>query len=280
MDHEPRERNDQDEERPANPRRPKPVVFLSLIEDHLQASCPHRQQPKPKPVELARVTLRDVLGILDVPADHEHRQRANRDIDVERVPPAVGVRQPAAQRRTQHRCHHDPKRKQRHRCAALLWRKALQQYRLRQRLQRPAASALHDAGNQNEPQRRRRSAEERRNRKNDHAGDQKPLPPEPQREPVARRQNDRVRHEVAGQHPSGLVVRRRKRSGNVRQRHRRDRRVQHLHKGRQHHGDRDEPGIDPEILRLLTASVGHAPLPVLKKRGETMTNYRRPALSP
>ena len=176
-------------------------------------------------------------------ADHENRQNADRNIDVERVPPAIGIRQPAAQRRTQHRCHHNAEAKKSHRRTALLRREAFQQNRLRQRLQRAAASALHHARQQQDPQRWRSPTPERRKSEDDHTGNQEPLAPEAQREPVAGRKHHRVRDQVAGQHPGGFRIGSRQRSSDVRQRHGRNRRVQHFHESGQHHGDGRNPWI-------------------------------------
>ena len=93
--------------------------------------------------------------------------------------------------------------------------KALQQNRLRERLQRAAARPLHDAGQQNDSQRRGRSAEERGDGENDDAGEQKALAAKAPGKPVGGGQNDRVGHQIAGQHPGGFGVRGRERPGDV-----------------------------------------------------------------
>ena len=112
--------------------------------------------------------------------------------------------------------------------------KALQQDGLRERLQRAAARSLQHAGQQNDAQRRRRSAEERGDGEDDDAGEQEALAAKAAREPVGGGQDDGVGHQVAGQHPGGLGVGGRKRAGDIRQRHRGDGGIQHLHKGGQH----------------------------------------------
>ena len=77
----------------------------------------------------------------------------------------------------------------------------------------------------------------------DDAADQEPLAAEEARQPAGHRQHDGVGHQVAGQHPGGLVGAGREVAGDVRQGHVGHRGVQHLQERRQHHRRGDQPGV-------------------------------------
>ena len=178
-----------------------------------------------------------------VARDHEHREDADRNVDVERPSPGISVGEPSAKRRPQHRRDHHAQAEDGHGQPALLRRKSFQQDGLRERLQRSSARALHRARNQNPRQAGRRAAGERRNREDDDAGDEKSFSPEAQRKPRTGRQNNGIGHQVAGEHPGSFVIGGRQAAGNVRQRDGGDGSVEHLHERRQHDRDRDQPGI-------------------------------------
>ena len=61
-----------------------------------------------------------------------------------------------------------------------------------------------------------------------------------------------TRYDVSAQVASSIG--RRQAAGDVRQRHVHDGGVQHLHEGGEHHGDRDEPGIDLLVIGPLESS--------------------------
>ncbi len=87
----------EEEDRPADPDGAEPVDFLSLVEDDLQAAGPDGEQAEAEVVEVAYFGVFDVGRIVDEAADHEDGQRADGDVDVEGIAPAVGVGQPAAE---------------------------------------------------------------------------------------------------------------------------------------------------------------------------------------
>ena len=89
----------------------------------------------------------------------------------------------------------------------------------------------------------------------DDAGDEKSLSPEAQRKPRTGWQNNRVGHEIAGEHPRSFVVGRRQTAGDVRQRDGGDGSVQHFHERRQHDRNRDQPGIASAERTLLPGGV-------------------------
>src|SRR6185312_14344332 len=165
-------RDDEDEERPTNPCGSKPIVFLSFVEDDLQASDPHRKQAKPDSVELAGLGVLDVRRIMDEAADHVDGQNPDRDVDVKGITPAISVGKPTAEGGADNRSHYYSEGKNRHGHTAFARWEAFQQNCLRKRLECTSAGALNDPGNQDEAQRRRSPAEKRGNRKDDDARDE------------------------------------------------------------------------------------------------------------
>ncbi len=197
---------------------------------------------------------------MDEAVDHEKRECAYRHVDVKSPTPAVGVSQPAAQGRPDDRGDHDAESEQCHGRSALRGWEAFKQNGLRKRLQRAPARALDNTGNQDEDERRSRAHEHRCDRKDHHADQQEPLAPEPERKPVARRENGCVCDQVAGQNPGGLIIGSGKRPGDVGQRHGGNRRIEHLHKGGEHDGDGDQPWIDTLGGVILIGGVRHRQL--------------------
>ena len=74
--------------------------------------------------------------------------RPDRPVDQEAPVPGIIVRQPAAERRPDHRSHDHGNAEQREGLAALLWREGVRQDRLRDRHHAAAAEALQDAKQQ------------------------------------------------------------------------------------------------------------------------------------
>ncbi len=143
---------------------------------------------------------------MDEAADHEDRQQADGNVDVEGIAPTEGIGEPAAQGGAEDRGDHDAQAVGGHGHGALGDGEAFEQDGLRERLQRAAARSLQDASQQDDAQRRRRSAEERGDGEDDDAGEQKALASKAAGEPVGGGQDDGVGHQVAGQHPGGLGV--------------------------------------------------------------------------
>ena len=108
--------------------------------------------------------------------------------------------------------------------------------------------------------RRRRVSEATVN--NDGASDQKSFAPEKTGEPGAGRQDDCVGHQITRQHPGGFILRRAEISGDVRQRHHDDGRVQNDHERRQHHRHRNQPriGARPPFSHRRGSGVAHLTL--------------------
>ena len=135
------QRDDGDDREEDDRLRLEPVVALALLEHELQRSEPGGQQAEADPVDAA-LGLRDVLRIRDERERHQERDDADRNVDVEDQRPAGVVDDPTAERRADRGSDHRAHAEDRHRGAAPLRRKRLEENRLRRRLQRAAADAL------------------------------------------------------------------------------------------------------------------------------------------
>ena len=197
---------DQEERDPAEPVRAEPVIFLTLVQQDLKAAGPDGEQTETDAVKWPDLGVFNVWRVVHEAIDHENCQDADRDIDVKRIAPAVTVGQPAAEGRSQDGCDDNAEGKESHGRAPLGGRKALEQDRLRKWLQCATASALDHPGDEHDAERRCRAAEERRDCEDGDTCDQEALPAEFEGGPVGRRQDDRIRHQVAGKHPGRLVI--------------------------------------------------------------------------
>ena len=124
--------------------RREPVVLLSLVEHDLQRADADDEHADAPVVDLLRFAPQ-VRRIEDEQLRHDDRRDADRQVDVEHPAPAVAVGQPAAEHRAEDRRDDDAEAPEAHRLAALVGRERFEQNRLRQRLQRAAGRALHDA---------------------------------------------------------------------------------------------------------------------------------------
>src|SRR5690348_17477074 len=86
--------NNQHESRPADPGRAEPIVFLSLVEDDLQATQPYGQQPQANPVQFSRLRLAHIVRILDITRNHEDGEDTDRDVDIKSPAPGIRVGEP------------------------------------------------------------------------------------------------------------------------------------------------------------------------------------------
>ena len=244
---------------PANPDRAEPVIFLALVENNLQCAGPDDQQAEAEVIKGADLGVLDIRRIVDEAGDHENRKNADRDVDVKGIAPTEGIGEPAAEGGAKDGSNHDPKAVRRHGHGALLDGKALEKDGLGERLQGAPSGSLHYSCQQNDSQRRGSSAEEGRDGEDDDADKQESLAAEAARKPVGGREDDRVSHQVAGQHPGCFGVGGREGAGNVGERHRGDGGVKHLHEGGQHHREGDQPRVDAlgERVAGLGGGGGH-----------------------
>ena len=225
----------------------EPVALLSEIERELESADPQRQQADAPVVDLRRL-LAEVRRIEDVELRHHQRRDADRQVDVEDPSPAVGIGQPSAEDGPQNRGDDDAEPPEAHGLAALLGRERLQENRLRERLHRAAGRALDQAERDERGEVRRQPAQQRRDGEAGDRRHQQPLAAEVAREPARHRQDDRVGDEIRRQDPRGFVDGRREVARDVGQRHVDDGRVEHLHEGREHDGDRDDPRVDVLVV--------------------------------
>ena len=189
----------------------------------------------PRPLQVRRIghdAVREKEG-------HE----AHRDVDEEHPAPGKVVRDEAAERRSDGGREDDRHAVDGHRHSALRRRKRIRQDGLLARAEAPTADALEHPKEDERPEGRRHPAKERGQREQADARHVKALAPDAGREPSADGQDDRVRHEVARQHPRALVLAHAQVSRDVRQRHVGDARVEHLHERRHRHDERDGPRV-------------------------------------
>ncbi len=229
---------------PADPDGTEPVVFLSFVEDYLQAAGPDDQEAEADVVEGADLGVLDVRRVVDEAGDQDDGEQADGDVDVKGVAPTECVSEPAAEGGAENGGNDDAESVGGHGHGSLGGREALEQDGLGEGLKGAAACSLKDAGEENDAEGGGCSAEEGGDGEDDDAGEQEALASEAAGEPVGRGEDDGVGDEVAGEDPGGFGVGGGEAAGNVGQRHGGDRGVEHLHKGGEHDRDGDQPGID------------------------------------
>ena len=230
------------------------------------ASCrlpmPIAERGEAEPVEAQLAVL---PGLVHEHDEAEHGEDAERQIDQEHPVPGIGLGQPGAQRRSHDRAHHHAHAPDRHRLGAFMQRVGVEHHRLRQRHQGGAEHALQQAKQHHLVDVLRGAAQHRRDREAGGADDEDPLAAEPVGDPAHRRGHDRRRHDVGGQHPVDLVLRRRQAALHVGQRDVGDGGVQRLHDGRRHRADRHhgpaQAGNGNRALRPMSASPLSPPSP-------------------
>ncbi len=190
--------------------------------------------------------------------DAERRENAHRHVEQKHPAPREVVRNPAAQRRPQHGRDDDGHRRDRERPPAFFGGKRVENDGLLVRLQPAAEEALQDAKDDQLTQVRRDAAQERAHREGRNADQEVALSAEQPRKERRNGQHDAVGDEVRGERPRGLVVARRHRARNVRQRDVHDGRVQHLHERRKRDDDGDHPRVrsgSPCVVALVLSRV-------------------------
>ena len=237
------EGDDEEDEGPADPDGAEPVVLLALVEDDLEAAGPDDEGAEADVVEGGRLGVADVGRVVDEAVDHEEREDADGDVDVEGVAPGVGVGEPAAEGGAEDGSDDDSEGEDGHGGAAFGGREGFEQDGLRERLEGSAAGSLDDAGEEHEAEGGGGSAGEAGDGEDGDAGHEEALAAEAEGEPVAGGKDDGVGDEVAGEDPGGFVGGGGERAGDVGERDRGDGGVEHLHEGGEHDGGGDQPGI-------------------------------------
>jgi hypothetical protein len=249
-----------DRDEPAHPRRGEPVDLLAAVEHDLGGGEPQGHQAEADVVDAALPPRPDVRRILDDGVDEEGGQDADREVDEEDPAPGVVVGDPPAEGRAEDRRHDDAHGKRRHGRAPPGGLEALHEDRLRDRLEGPAAQPLEDPRHDQHAEAGGPSAEGGGQREEARADHQDALASEPVAEPGGDGEDRRVGQEVAREHPGGLLGRRREAAADVRQGHRDDGGVEHLHEGAEHHGERDQPRV--EARRPFAAGSARLPVPL------------------
>ena len=223
--------------------RAEPVFFLALVQHDLQRAHAHDQQADAPEVNTQRFPAQ-IRRIEDEQLREDDRNNSDRNVDVKDPAPTVVVGDPAAGNGTEHGSNHDTQRPESHGLTAFVGRKRLQQDGLRERLQTAAAGALNEPKNDKEAERWRESAEERGAREADDRRHQQALASEVVSQPAGHGENDGVGDQIRGKGPGRFVSGGREAACNMRQRNVDHGRVQHLHEGARHDGNRNQPGID------------------------------------
>ena len=209
--------------------RGEPVLVLAAVQHQLQGADADRQHAEAEPVE-AQTLLRSAARQEDHQAGGG--EQTERQVDVEDAAPAVGLGQPAADRRAHDRPEHHADTPDRHGEASALGRVDVQQRGLRQRHQRGAERALKHAEHDDLAQRLGRAAEHRGDGEAEDAADIERLAAVTGRQPADRCRHDRRRGDVGGQDPGDLVEARGEAALHVGQRHIGDGLVEQLqHRG-------------------------------------------------
>ena len=139
----------------------EPVALLPEVERQLQRPDPQREQSDPPVINPLRLAA-EIRRIEDVQLRHQQRNDSDREVDVEHPAPAVCVGQPAADHRADDRGDDDAETPEAHGFAALVRGEGLEQDGLRQRLHRAAGCALQQPERNQEGERRRDAAQQRR----------------------------------------------------------------------------------------------------------------------
>ena len=145
----------------------------------------------------------------------------------------------------------------RERQAALLRREGVRKDGLRHGLQSAAARALQDPKENDGPETRRGSAEQRAQSEDAEADHEVPFATEQPHKPAADGQHDGVRDEIGRQNPCALLSGGAETASHVREGDIGNARIEDLHERRQGDYDRNHPGIGPWPEGAGPGGVGH-----------------------
>ena len=239
LDDEDDQRDDRDDAQEQDRLRGEPVVALALFEHELQRGEPRREQAQADPVN-ASFWFADVLGIRNEGERHEKSRDSDRHVDVEDERPTRIVHDPAAERRSDCGADHRADAEDRHRRAAPRGRVRFEHDGLGGRLQGSAADALHDAVEDEHPDRARAAAHKRGQREERERDRVEALAPEQRGQPAVERHDDDAGEDVAGSDPRHFVHRRAEIAADRIYRDVHDRRVYDRHDQAEHDRQRDE----------------------------------------
>src|SRR5271157_721996 len=199
------ERQSGDGSRPSYPGGGEPVRLLPLVEHELQCSQPESHQAEAEIVDCPLEFVAEIRRVLDVQVDHEERQDADGEIDVENPAPGVAVGDPTAEGGADDGGDDDAEAKDGHGGAVLAGRKALQQDGLGQRLHSAAANALQNAGHDQHGHGYGHATEQRGDSEDEDGNEQQPRAADAPRQPSSGGQHDGSGVEVAGENTAELI---------------------------------------------------------------------------
>ena len=173
----------------------KPVLALTLIQNYLQESQAHTQQAQPNEVDsdsgLKPFTHQEGR-VKNQEESKNQGDHSHRNVDEENPSPAITVREPTTQGRTDDGRHDHAHAEHGHRHALLFFGKTLQQDGLRDGLQRSPSGALQDAEKHQPGKTGREPAEHGADGEDGHAGHVEPLAAEQRGEPPREREHNGV----------------------------------------------------------------------------------------
>ena len=214
----------------------EPVEILALVEHDLQRADPDHEQPETHGIDRRLADHR-----IAVAEDRERgngRDETHRNVDVENPRPRDVVRDPAAQNRSGDRRDqrgHRPHGERHGRLRAWITR---EQQGLRQRDHRAGDRALQHARGEQEGQRRRESAQPRSDHEQHDRRHEQAHLSEALREPAGQRHRDRIGDRERRDHPRALIRRYPEVTGDRRNGHVGNRRIEHVHEHRERNRDR------------------------------------------
>ena len=213
--------------------------LLAPLQQDLQAPDPEDEQDQPLPVHPVR-HLDVVVRLRHVPPGQHAGEHAERQVDVEDPGPGIVVGDPAAQGRAEGGPDHHAHAEDGHGRAGLARGKTSKRMACAVEISAPPPMPCTMRQKTRSCERGRMAAEERcEGEEGDRAG-VVVAPPEPLREPAGERQDDDVRHDVAGAHPGDLLERGAEVPHHVRDRDVHDAGVHQLEHARQRDRERDQ----------------------------------------
>jgi hypothetical protein len=170
-------------------------------------------------------------------------QETDRHVDPKDPAPRVGVRYPAAQRRTDDRRNQGSETEQGHRHALFFGRESVEQHPLTTRLQTAARQALDHSKQDELTESTGEAAQQGAKCEYRDRREKVVAATEMRAQPTRNRQDDGIGGKVTGDNPLAVIGRRRQSARDIAQRDQRDRGIEHLHEGRHHDDGRHQPRV-------------------------------------
>ena len=223
----------------------EPVVFLALVEQHLEAADGDDEQAEAPVIDafFAFADCGQIGRVLDNAVGEVEREHADGDVDEEDPAPTVVVDDPAADGGAEDGCEDDGHAIDGEGHAAFCGGEGIGEDGLLAGLKAAAGRALEYAEEDEHAEGGRESAEQGGHGEKQHAGHVKALAADAVGDPSADGQDDGVGDEVAGEDPGGFVAAGGEGAADVGHGDVGDGGVQGLHEGGQGDGDGNDPGV-------------------------------------